>query len=230
MSNIGIVDTTITERFQIQSDASYFPISNDSITLLKTCPANVKYTNLISKGGSPSQLLFQTQVGERNFLHNSIMVTKTFPVKIKLANAHTDDITQFNYATVLKDLICFKQFPLIGVMLTSSVKFNNETVSTNSQIGKCFDMTSQYANESAINEFLDASQRDISYNLSHYGTDVDVATLTTEGKKCIINLPGVHESNIFRNNFNSSYNTRVPIFTWDANSNTVSQLLKPKWD
>jgi hypothetical protein len=173
------------------------------------------------------------QLGERLFLDRGVFLEVDVPVVLTKQGATVFPTipSAADYHTLSNGFrdIAFRQFGILSCLDQLSVQFNNNPVTTLTNIQRYLEMTPEYGNGVQINKHFPCSQPDrfISYDgYSSVGANA-IETLDEDGEKIHMYIPAVSEENVFTGGYSNNYNSRKPVFKFvSATTNTLSLQVK----
>ena len=215
MSTI-IQKTEIEDRFQISPNSKFDILPHRGVTLLENTPKSVQYAKISETLNGAQTITLNYQIGERVFLDRGVFVEVDVPVKLTPTAAFGAPPDYDNYLTLAQKFkdIAFRQYGILSCVDQLNVQFNNQPVTSLTNVQRCFESTSEYYNGALIDRFFPASQPDRFVDYAHYASTgaTDIQALNEDGEKVRLTIPAISEENFFDGAFSNKYNSRKPMF------------------
>ena len=232
MSTI-VQKTEIEDKFQISPNSKFDILPHRGITLLENTAVSTQYAKVFEKMSGSNSATLTYQLGERLFLDRGVFLEVDVPLVLT-------PTTPFATAPVAADYhilaggfrdIAFRQYGILSCLDQLSVQFNNNPVTTLTNIQRCMEMTPEYGNGLMINKHFPASQPDrfVSYDMYSSDGSAQLETLNEDGDNIRMYIPAVSEENVFTGGYSNSYNSRRPAFKFAGGTTTALKVQVKCW-
>lgn len=211
------VEDTMIRQFQLDVNDLYEYPATRTVKALATCPDASEVRIVKAPKSSGGQFVFDTNLGNKQFLSNVFLVRYSLPFKVTLKTAvpGEDAIDPSNFIKKFfenNDDICLSQQAMAQAEDFSAITLNGQTLNPITMTPAMTNIISPYYNVDDVNEYLQASQPDRFQSFEEYNATAGqtLKFIDEFGRDSYTTISPLNEQNIFASKYERGYSTRTP--------------------